>query len=95
VTDDSVPPLTATNAFTIFVTPFPSIANVTGTATNTVLQWSAPTNDQFQVRWTTNLTPVITWTLFPNIITSPTGTFLFTDTNAPLLLKFYQLVLLP
>jgi hypothetical protein len=95
VTDDSLPPLTATNTFTIFVAPLPSITNVTVTATNVVLQWFAPTNDQFQVQWTTNLTPVINWTLFTNIITSPTGTFMFTDTNAPLLMKFYQLILLP
>lgn len=95
VTDDSVPPLTATNTFTIFVAPLPSITNVTVTATNVFLQWPAPTNDLFQVRWTTNLAPVITWTLFPNIITSTNGIFLFTDTNAPLLMKFYQLMLLP
>jgi hypothetical protein len=64
------------------------------TATNSVLSWLAPTNDQFQVRWTTNLTPVINWTTFPNIITSASGIFTFTDTNAPLLIKFYQLILL-
>ena len=28
-------------------------------------------------------------------ISSATGTFTFTDTNAPLFLKFYQLVLFP
>jgi hypothetical protein len=95
VTDNGAPPLTATNTFTIFVAPIPSITNVIVTATNVVLQWVAPTNDQFQVQWTTNLTPVINWTLFPNIITSTSGTFMFTDTNAPSLMKFYQLILLP
>jgi len=64
------------------------------------LQWLAPTNEQFQVRWTTNLAPTIIWTLYPDnispeIITSTNGTFLFTDTNAPLIMKFYQLILLP
>jgi hypothetical protein len=95
VTDDSTPPLTASNQFTIFVNPPPSITNVTVTATNAVLSWFAPTNDQFNVRWTTNLAPTIVWTTFPTIITSSTGLFAFTDTNAPLVMKFYQLILLP
>ena len=59
------------------------------------LTWSAPTNDQFQVQWATNLTPPITWTLFPGTNTSTTGTFTFLDTNAPLMMKFYELILLP
>jgi hypothetical protein len=95
VTDDSVPQLTASNQFTIFVNPPPSIANVNVTATNAVLSWFAPTNDQFNVRWTTNLAPTIVWTTFPTIITSTNSLFFFTDTNAPLVMKFYQLILLP
>ena len=58
-----------------------------------VLTWTAPTNDQFNVRWSTNLVPP--WTPFPDLITSTNGIFSFTDTNAPLLLKFYELILLP
>ncbi len=95
VTDNGVPPSRATNTFTVFVTPFPSITQVTVTATNAVLQWSAPTNDQFQVQWATNLAPVINWFTYPAILTSINGTFTFTDTNAPLVLKFYRLLLLP
>jgi len=94
VTDNGVPSAQASNTFTIFVAPIPSITNVTETATNVVLQWSAPTNDVFEVQWKTNLVS-LTWTLFPGTITSPTGIFSFTDTNAPLLMKFYQLILLP
>ena len=59
------------------------------------LTWSAPTNDQFRVRWTTNLVPPFTWNLFPGTNTSTSGLFSFTDTNTPLLLKFYELILLP
>jgi hypothetical protein len=33
--------------------------------------------------------------LFPGTITSTNGIFSFKDTNAPLLLKFYELILLP
>jgi hypothetical protein len=95
VTDNGVPPAHATNTFTVFVAPFPAITSATVTATNVTLQWSAPTNDQFQVQWTTNLVPVINWFTFPAILTSANGTFTFTDTNAPLVLKFYRLLLLP
>ncbi len=77
------------------VTPGPTISNVTVTPTGVVLKWSAPTNDEFNVRWTPSLTPPISWTLFPNTVTSTTGTFIFTDTNAPMEMKFYELILLP
>jgi subtilisin-like proprotein convertase family protein len=65
-----------------------------------VITWLAPTNDQFNVQWTTNLSPAINWTLFSNgvsplVVTSTNGTFSYTDTNLPFLLKFYQLILLP
>ena len=96
VTDTtSVPSVTASNQFTVFVAPFPAITNVTVTATNVVLHWSAPTNDIFQVQWATNLTPPIAWSLFPGNVTSASGLFSFTDTNAPLLMRFYELILLP
>jgi hypothetical protein len=73
----------------------PSISGFTFTAGGMNLTWSAPTNDQFQVAWTTNLVPPLVWTPFPGIITSTNGSFSFTDTNAPMLLKFYELILLP
>jgi hypothetical protein len=59
-----------------------------------LLTWFAPTNDQFQVQWSTNLAPPV-WAAFPVTNTSTTGTFTFMDTNAFLLMKFYQLFLLP
>ena len=95
VTDNGVPSAQAINTFTIFVAPLPSITNVTVTATNVVLQWSAPTSDQFRLRSATNLVPPIIWTPFPNLIVSTNGTFTFLDTNAPTLIKFYELILLP
>jgi subtilisin-like proprotein convertase family protein len=87
--------LTTTNTFKIFVSPIPSITQVSVTATNVVLQWSAPTNDIFEVDWTTSLTPVVNWSPFTPPVTSTDGTFTFTDTNLPLLIKFYRLRLLP
>ena len=59
------------------------------------LQWSAPVYEAFQVQWATNLNPVINWFTFPNDVTSTTGAFFFTDTNAPYSVKFYRLILLP
>jgi subtilisin-like proprotein convertase family protein len=94
-TDNELPPAQATNQFTIFVAPFPAITNVSATATNVTLAWRAPTNDQFQVQWSTNLASPITWYLLPNIVTSPNGVFAFTDNNTLLTEKFYELILLP
>ncbi len=59
------------------------------------LSWAAPIYDQFQIQWTTNLTPVVNWTTLPNIITSTSGAFSFTDTNVVSSMKFYRLILLP
>jgi hypothetical protein len=73
----------------------PSSPNITVTATNAVLAWCAPTNDVFQVVWTTNLAPPVVWTPFPDTITSAGSRFSYTDTNAPVPMKFYQLILLP
>jgi len=95
VTDNGAPAASATNTFTVFVLPFPAITNVTVTATNVVLKWTAPTNDLFQVQWTTNLAPPTVWNLFPGTNTSGSGVFSFTDTNTPVLMKFYELILLP
>ncbi len=75
--------------------PAPFITKVSVGTGGTTLQWLAPTNEMFQVRWTANLTPTVVWTPFTNIITSGTGAFSFTDTNAALLMKFYELLLLP
>jgi len=94
VSDNGSPSLTTSNTFTVFVTPLPAITNVTVTATNVTLKWSAPTNDLFDVRWTPSLAPPA-WTTFPGPITSITGLFSFTDTNTPGVMKFYQLILLP
>jgi hypothetical protein len=80
----AVPPATNTVA----------ISSIILTNGNFLLTWSAPTNDQFRVQWTTNLAPP-NWTLFPGTNTSTTGTFTFLDTNAPMLMKFYELILLP
>ncbi len=71
------------------------IGSILSTNGGFLLTWLAPTNDQFNVRWATNLAPPVNWSLFPGVVTSTNGVFTFMDTNAPLLLKFYELILLP
>jgi subtilisin-like proprotein convertase family protein len=95
VADNGLPPLSATNAFTVFVLPAPAISNVVVTATNVTLRWTAPTNDLFRVQSATNLAPVVIWTTFPQVITPTAGLFMFTDTNPPVPMKFYRLLWLP
>jgi alpha-tubulin suppressor-like RCC1 family protein/subtilisin-like proprotein convertase family protein len=95
VTDNGTPPLSATNAFTVFVMPPPSIQSTIVSSTNVTFHWTAPTNDLFQVEWTTNLVGSIVWHTLPPTITSLTTAFTFTDTNAPVAMKFYRLDWLP
>ena len=59
------------------------------------LQWTAPTNYQFQVEWTTNLLLPIVWNFIPPSppwITSTNVTFTFVDTNPAVQMKFYRLI---
>jgi hypothetical protein len=93
--DNNLPPLSATNAFTVFVMPPPAIHSAIITSTNVTLQWTASTNDLFQVEWTTNLNPVVVWKTLPQTVSSATGAFSLTDTNAPAAMKFYRLIWLP
>jgi hypothetical protein len=55
-----------------------TISSVTRTTNGILLKWSAPTNFQFQVQWSTNFPPV-TWNTFANIISSTNGFFQFLD----------------
>ena len=91
----------------------PSISSITVTnvgGTNEILlQWTEPTNYQFQVEWATNLAPAIAWHTISNVVLkwpvalSPTnaayGLFQFLDDGSltggwgPL--KFYRLVEYP
>ncbi len=91
----------------------PTIASITVTNVNgtnaILLQWTEPTNYQFQVEWATNLAPVIAWHTISNVVVtwsgvvSPTnaadGIFQFLDDGSltggwgPL--KFYRLIEYP
>ncbi len=95
VMDNGVPQATASNNFTVFVGPAPAIHSAVVTSTNLTMQWTASSNNLFQVEWTTNLSGTIVWQSFPQTITSSTNAFKFTDTNAPTTMKFYRLLWLP
>jgi hypothetical protein len=95
VTDSGVPAKSVTNSFTAIVNPLPPFSSITLGTNGVNFQWTAFTNEQFQIRWTTNLVPPVSWIDFTNVITSTSGVFNFVDTNAPLLMKFYELILLP
>jgi hypothetical protein len=101
VTDNGVPPKSVANILTVVVstnlvsTPLPPLFSSVSLGTNGLkFVWSAPTNEQFQIRWTTNLSPAV-WHLFPGTNTSATGNFIYVDTNTLMMMKFYQLILLP
>jgi len=75
---------------------------ITATNSGFLLTWYAATNDLFQVRWTTNLLPLVSWQNFSNIITyagpvTPTnGRFTFFDNGSQFPfgpVRFYQLLL--
>ena len=98
VTDNGVPAKSVTNSFSVIVTnapvyPMPVISSVVVSNGQVSLQWSGSTNEQFNVRWATNLNPPVVWNAFGVTITSTNGVFRFVDTNAPLLMKFYQLLI--
>ena len=95
VTDTGVPAKSVVNTFAVIVLPAPSITSVTVSSGQVGLQWSGTTNQQFRIRWATNLNPPVIWNTFAGTNTSTNGVFQFVDTNAPLLMKFYQLLLLP
>jgi hypothetical protein len=85
--------------FPLSLPPMTNAVSFSGatTVTNGIqLQWDAPTNYQFQVQWTTNLTPVIVWNTFTNIVTSTNGVFTFVDDGSQSGglggTKFYRLI---
>jgi subtilisin-like proprotein convertase family protein len=100
-----------TNSFTVgfsievdfHLVPPPSITGPTITATNGgfLLQWQGPTNFQYEIQWTTNLLPLVTWytVLNPDIhvvVTSTNGHFSWFDdgtlTGGFGPLKFYRVL---
>ena len=86
-----------------FMTPIPqtlSISSVTvtsiGGTNDLVLQWSAPTNYQYGIQWTTNVSlPFSNWTVIPSpVLTLTNGVYTFIDngqTGPPASAKFFRI----
>jgi O-glycosyl hydrolase/subtilisin-like proprotein convertase family protein len=86
-----------------FMTPIPqtlSISSVTVTnlagTNDLVLRWSAPTNYQYGIQWTTNLTlPFSNWSIIASpVLTLTNGVYTFIDngqTGPPASMKFFRL----
>ena len=109
IVTDSLTAQSATNSFTVTVTPavIPPFNSVTSTniggKNGFLLTWFAPTNETFQVQETSTLVPVA-WNTFSNIITytgppapASNGLFTFFDDGSQYPfgpLRIYQLILL-
>jgi len=82
----------------VLVPALPIISSVSYSPVSIQLQWSAPTNQVFQVQWTRSLTPT-DWRDFSAHVSSRSGTFLFSDdgteTGGLAAPRFYRLVQLP
>lgn len=94
VTDNAVPPLSATNSFVVTVVPAVVFSHVLVNTNGFTMQWSAPTNEEFDVQSTTNLAPAV-WITIAGPLTSVNGAFTFTATNSPAVMTFYRLQLAP
>ena len=94
-------PSTHTNAVLISSVTTTNLAGTNGIW----LAWTAPTNYLFEVQWTTNLVPAITWYTVPDILAystfvSPTNSLFdfFDDGSLTVPLgttRFYRLIILP
>ena len=107
VTDDGVPPLSATNEFAVMVYPLPALESVVSTNGGFLLTWYAPSNYLFQVQWSDGL-PAL-WQTFTNppyisytpngIVTATNVEFTFFDDGSQTggfsgATRYYQLILL-
>jgi subtilisin family serine protease/subtilisin-like proprotein convertase family protein len=85
----------------LVVTPYVPPVRFSGITIGTngvLLQWLAPTNNQFQAQWTPSLAPPA-WTTFTNVLASTNGVFWFLDDGSQsgdlIGLRYYRLQQLP
>jgi hypothetical protein len=93
VTDNGVPPLSATQSFSVIVEPRPvlTIGMTNGIVT---LGWSAIAGLSYQPQFKTNLTDA-DWTAFPSNVLASGPTAEVTDTNSANTSLFYRIFVLP
>jgi hypothetical protein len=95
VTDNSVPPLSATNSFSILVTPAPPVlgASLLSGGLGFKVSFQTISNTTWRIQATTNLNAAASWLpVFTNTV-GPGGTLQFTDQMATnFLRRFYRAV---
>jgi len=86
----------------IVINPFvppPKINSITRVPGGFLLQWNGPTNQLYEVQWSTNLVPPSVWTAFTPPVSSTSGRFGYVDdgsqTGGLSRLRFYRLRLWP
>ena len=81
--------------------PPPVISEIRRLFTGVLIKWGGPVAAQYQVQWTSNVIPPITWTTFllPPAVTSTTGLFQFLDDGTQTAgfgdTRYYRLMQLP
>ena len=81
--------------------PPPMISEIRRIFTGVLIKWGGPVTVQYQVQWTPNVIPPITWTTFPlpPTVTSTTGLFQFLDDGTQTggfgATRYYRLIQLP
>jgi Fungalysin metallopeptidase (M36)/Calx-beta domain len=93
VTDNGLPPLSATSTFTVTVVPRPQAAAGQLLAGQFTLTWSAIPGQAYRVQYTTNLNSP--WINLPGDITASGGTATKVDPAAYGPERFYQVLVLP
>jgi outer membrane protein assembly factor BamB len=94
VTDNGVPPLSATNTFTIVVVPPPSIQSLAPITSGFIVTWSSIPQSSYRVQFKTNLTDNSWIDLSGNI---PATAYISAWTNSPPFdsSRFYRVMVLP
>ena len=98
VTDDGVPPLSATNSFTIVVTAAevvqpPTIQSITITNNTATLIWSAVTGHTYRLLY--NIDLGTNWIAIPPDILATNSSVTTTDSISAASTRFYRVQLLP
>src|SRR5262249_5579396 len=98
VTDDGVPPLSATNSFTVFVTASqvvapPTIESFVVTNGLATISWSSVTGRTYRLLYTGDLDS--NWTTIPPDILATNSSTTATDSIESVATRFYRVQLLP
>ena len=96
VTDNGVPPMSATNSFTVTVLAIspPIIESIVASGGDVTISWSAVSGRNYRVQFKSDLTEP-TWTNLAGDITSTGSTAAKTDATISGNRRYYRVVLLP